>query len=167
MRFFFFGRRRRDKELEQEIRSHLDMAIRDRLERGESVEQAERSVKTEFGNTVVVQEVTRGMWRWNWVEQLQRDVRYSIRTMLRNPGFTAVAIITLALGIGATTAVFSVVNGVLLRPLPYPDPSRLVWIQDGMTRSDRAGWPACVADYLVWRKRSHSFQSLAAFGTNV
>ena len=162
----FFARRRRDKELEQEIRSHFEQAVRDRMERGETAEEAERSARAEFGNTLLVEEVTRGMWGWNWAAELQSDFRYSVRTMLRNPSFTVVAILTLALGIGATTAVFSVVNGVLLRPLPYVDPDRLVWIHDGMTKFDRTGWSACVADFLVWRKRSHSFESLAAFGSN-
>lgn len=73
-----------------------------------------------------------------------------------------VAVFTLAAGIGATTAIFSVVNAVLLRPLPYPDPNRLAWIHDGMTSQDTEGWPACMADFLLWRERSHSFSYLAA-----
>src|SRR5262249_60284822 len=87
---------------------------------------------------------------WHWLDQLHRDIKLSIRSIVRRPGFAAVAVLTLALGIGVNTAVFSVVNGVLLRPMPYPDPERLVWIHDGMTQSDRIGWPACVADFLLW-----------------
>src|SRR5207249_1697355 len=76
------------------------------------------------------------------------------------------AVITLALGIGATTAVFSVVNGVLIRPLPYRDPARLVWIHDGLTQQDAVGWPACMADFLLWQARARSFSHLAAWSTN-
>jgi putative ABC transport system permease protein len=83
--------------------------------------------------------------------------------MRRNLAFTATAVVTLALGIGATTAIFSVVNAVLLRPLPYRDSARLVWIHDGMTPHDTEGWPACMADFLLWRERAHSFSQLAAY----
>jgi predicted permease len=94
---------------------------------------------------------------------LFRDILYGLRSMRRSPGFTAVAVLTLALGIGANTAVFSVVNAVLLRPLPYQDPSRLVWLHDGMTPHDAEGWPACMTDFLLWRERTRSFSQLAAF----
>ena len=96
-----------------------------------------------------------------------RDLRYAMRTLARNPGFTVAALLALALGIGANTAVFSVVNGVLLRPLPYSEPERIVWIQDGLTQSSRSRWGACVADFLVWQSRSRSFDPLAAWANNI
>ena len=96
------------------------------------------------------------------LEQVVRDFLYGLRSMRRSFGFTGVAVFTLAVGIGATTAVFSVVDAVLLRPLPYHDPNRLVWIHDGMTPQDTEGWPACMADFLLWKERSHSFSHLAA-----
>src|SRR5262245_15135189 len=103
----------------------------------------------------------------NVMENLVRDVRYAVRTLARTPGFTAAALLALAIGIGANTAVFSVVNGVLLRRLPYPEPDQLVWIQDGLAQSSRSSrWGACVADFLLWRSRSRSFDALAAWTLN-
>jgi len=104
----------------------------------------------------------------NMIDSLMRDVRYAVRTLVRSPGFSVAALLALALGIGANTAVFSVVNGVLLRPLPYPEPEQLVWIQDGLTQSSRSSrWGACMADFLLWQSRSRSFDPLAAWTANV
>ena len=104
----------------------------------------------------------------NMFDNLSRDARYAARTLVLNPGFAAAVLITLALGIGANTAVFSVVNSVLLRPLPYAMPDRLVWIQDGLTQSSRTSrWGASVADFLIWQSRSRSFETLAAWGTSI
>ncbi|MET0645299.1 MAG: ABC transporter permease [Pyrinomonadaceae bacterium] len=150
------GRRRREDELEEEIRSHLRMAIQERVERGETQEQAEAAARREFGNVGLVKEVTREMWGWAWLRQLAQDFKYGLRTMRRAPGFTAVAVLTLALGIGANTAIFSVVNAVLLRPLPYRDPARLVTVLHD-------GWkPVAPANFLDWREQSRSFESIAA-----
>jgi putative ABC transport system permease protein len=140
------------------------MAVRDRVERGETPEQAEAAARREFGNVVLVKEVTRGMWGWAWVVEWVRDVRFGLRMLRREPGFTAVAVLTLALGVGANTAIFSVVNAVLLRPLPFKDPERvvLVWLKGAEAAGgDRV--PLSVLDFLDWRAQTHSFERVAFF----
>jgi len=121
-------RRHRDLELDEELAGHMRMAIEERVARGERREDAERAARREFGNLGVVTEVTREMWGGGWFERLLQDVRYGARTLRRSPAFTIVALSTLALGVGATTAMFTVVHAVLLRPLPYPRSDRLMRI---------------------------------------
>ena len=121
-----FSRWRRDRELEDEIRAHLAMATRDRIERGEDPRAAEAAVRREFGNRTLVEETTREMWGWSSFERLWRDVCYALRGMRRTPGFTAVTLLLLALGIGANTAIFSLVNTLMLRKLPVEHPEQLV-----------------------------------------
>ena len=146
----------RNHRLREEIESHLRMAIRDRMERGESAAEAEANARREFGNLGLVEEVTREMWSWIWLEQLWRDVRYGLRGMRRNPGFTAVAVIALALGIGANSAIFTAVDAILLRPLGYRDPERLVVILN------HGRGPVSPANFVNWKAQSRSFDNMGA-----
>jgi putative ABC transport system permease protein len=127
-------RARQTEELADELRAHLEMAEADRVARGESPGDAAAGARREFGNVGLVQELARDQWGriGMWFEQLDQDVRFALRSLRRSPGFATVAILTISLGIGSTTAIFSVVNATLLHPLPYPHPEQLVRIEDDL-----------------------------------
>src|SRR6266403_740535 len=126
MNFLWWRRKQQERELEEEVRRHLEMAAKERVERGEDKREAERAARREFGNVGLVKEVTQDVWGWRWLRDVAADARYGLRILLKNPGFTTVAVLSLALGIGATTAVFSVVYGVLVNPYPYANSDRMV-----------------------------------------
>src|SRR5262249_7800589 len=121
-----FRWRRKDAELDEEIRSHLDEAIRDRVERGETPEQARANALREFGNVGLVKEVAREMRGWSTLERMFQDLRFGARMLRKNPGFTLTAALSLALGIGANTAIFSILDATLLKLLPVKEPEALV-----------------------------------------
>ena len=118
--------RKQSDELEKEIEHHLQMAETERIERGASQNEAQAGARREFGNVGLLKELARDAWGWRWLEDFFQDLRYGLRMLLRNSGFAVTAILTLALGIGANTAIFSLVDGVLLHALPVPAPQELV-----------------------------------------
>jgi hypothetical protein len=119
-------------ELDEEIAAHLALAAADKRDRGADAASAQQQAQREFGNPALVKDITREAWGWLWVERLQQDFKYALRQMRKSPGFAAAVIGTLALGIAAATSMFTVVDRVLLRPLPYPHPSQLFEIREGV-----------------------------------
>jgi predicted permease len=159
-----FGRGQQASELRDEIRAHLAMEEQENLEAGIPPEEARYAALRRFGNVVLAEGRSREMWGWISLEALLQDVRYGLRQLRRNPGFTIVALVTLALGIGANTAIFSVLSTVLMksRSFPYHDPDRLVWVASGDLR-DGFGDVVSLADYEDWKARNQSFERMAAF----
>jgi putative ABC transport system permease protein len=156
-----FRRNEMDAELDEEIRSHLSMAQHDRMDRGESESDASINARREFGNVLLVKETTRDMWGWTTVENIARDLRHALRQLMKHLGFTAVAVGTLALGIGSTTAMFSVVKGVLLEPLQYRDPSRLFLAYARFPLLNWQKGPVNARHFHEWRTRCRACESVA------
>ena len=157
--------RRREDELDEEIATHLRMAIQDRVERGETPEEAEAAALREFGNLPLIKEVTRETWGWAWLRQFTQDIRYGLRLMRREPQFAFVAVLTLALGIGACTSIFSIVDAVLLRPLPYPEAEKLVSLRE----VDAKGRQITFAEpnFLDVRARNHTLAATAEYNAGL
>jgi predicted permease len=154
-------RKRMLEDLDRDIREHIEMETQDNIERGMSPEEARYAAVRKFGNVTRVKEETREVWSFVWLEQFGQDVYYALRVLRKSPGFAAIAILTLALGIGANTALFSVVNGVLLNPLPYWHPEQVVIVSNG-TATSLETWLS-YPDFLDLVRDNHSFSSLAAY----
>jgi predicted permease len=153
-------RKRMLNELDEDIREHIARETQDNIERGMSPEEARYAAMRKFGNVMQVKEEARDVWSLMWLEQLLEDIRFGLRLLRKNPGFTAVAILTLALGIGANAAVFSVVYAVLLRPLPYKAPSGLIVLHETTPRVGDVS--VSYQNFFDWRAASHTFVQMAA-----
>jgi hypothetical protein len=151
------------QDLDRDIREHIEEETRENIDRGMAPDEARWAALRKFGNVLRVQEDTREVWQFVWLEQLFQDVRYGLRVLHRNPAFGAIVILTLALGIGVNTAVFSVVNSVLLRPLPYPNANRLVAYVEGSSESKAVKPGIDGADFAEWRASTKSFDGMAIF----
>ena len=145
-----------DRDLQDEMRLHLELRKEERMAHGLSPENARAAAQRTFGNATALRELSGDAWGWRGLERFAQDLKYGARALFRTPGFTALAVITLALGVGANTAVFSVVNAVLLRPLGYREPDRLVTLLHSGTD------PVSTANYIDWREQSRSFEAMGA-----
>jgi len=163
MRFALWGRKRRDRELQEEMQTHLTLAEREEMESGRNRKEAGFAARREFGNVSIAEETTRDMWGWRWLVDFFQDTRYAIRALVQRPGFATVALLTLALGTGATTVMFTVVNGVLLKPLPYPEPEGLVTLQEETEKATEYGniWAFAYPNYLDCKRESRSLDMAA------
>ncbi|RPJ56268.1 MAG: multidrug ABC transporter substrate-binding protein, partial [Acidobacteria bacterium] len=158
-------RQRSDKEAElhEELQFHLEEEADQRQEDGLTEEEAQWAARRELGNVALVEEDTRAAWGWMRLEQFGRDAGYGLRQIRRNLAFSAIAIATLALGIGGITAMFSAVDTVLIRPLPYADADRLVMIWDDLTKSDgESKFYSTPAEWYEWRRLNTVFTDVAA-----
>jgi putative ABC transport system permease protein len=153
-------RERMMKDVDQDIRNHIEIETQDNIERGMVPEEARRAAMLKIGNVTRVKEDTREAWSFVWLEQLVQDIRYGLRALWKSPGFALVAVLTLALGIGANTAIFSVVYAVLLRPLPYQDASRLVLLNETTPKVGTVS--VSYPNFIDWRSQSHTFSEMAA-----
>lgn len=158
-----FTRRARYDELAESIREHLEERVADLMDRGMTQEQAERAARIEFGNVTVMEERSREVWQWALVESLWADVKFAGRQMRKAPAFTITCLLTLALGIGANTAVFSAINTILLHPLPYQDPGSLVLITETLPllNGDNAVGVSA-QEYLDYKQQNSVFSDVAA-----
>jgi len=155
-------KRHAERELDDELRYHIERQTEQNIRLGMKPEEACSAARKAFGGVEQSKERSRDARGVRWIEDLWQDLRYGARMLAKNPGFTLIAVITLALGIGANTAIFSVVHAVLLKPLPYTDPERLVmvWESDAKTGGE---FDVRIMNFLAWRDEQQVFTQLAAF----
>ncbi len=158
-----FRRKRLLDELDADIREHIARETEDNIARGLSPEEARRRAFLKFGNVARVKENTRSVWILVWLEQFTQDIRFALRTFRKSPGFTAAAVLILALGIGSTTGIFSVVNAVFIHSLPFREPARLVALFQAPDKmKGLIGWAADGPDVLDWQSEARSFSQVSA-----
>ncbi len=160
-----FSRRRLYNDLSEEIQSHLDEKINELVATGMPRKEATAAARREFGNVTLTEEDSRTVWQWPSIEDFFMDVRFGARMLRKNPGFAAVAIVTLALGIAVNTTIFSAVNGWMLRPPTIKDPGRVVVILSTDPAKGGYGWdqnPVSVPDFIDWREQSQAFEDMVA-----
>jgi predicted permease len=163
MKQWRFGRRQRERELDAEVRSYIDELIEEKIQGGLSREEAVRVARIEAGGIEQVKEEVRAARRGAWLDALLEDIRYGVRIQSRSAGFAAAIVITFALGIGANTALFSVVNGLLLHRLPYRDPDRLFYVSESLPH-ERTITDAASPDFAHWQTEGRSFAGMEAYG---
>jgi putative ABC transport system permease protein len=158
-----FARRQLEADLAAEIRGHLDERVADLVSRGLSRAEAIRQARREFGNVSLIEERAREVWRWRWIEDFLFDLRFALRQVRKAPGFATAATLTLAIGIGATTAVFSVVNAVVLRPLPFEQPGRLVSVWPSGEAGPAGPYNVSYPNFFDFRSENSVFEHLVSY----
>src|SRR5215472_14442268 len=160
---FVWKRRQLEEDLQDEVTAHLEWKVSENLAQGMTAEEARRRALLEFGNPVLAREKSRENWSYPWLESVLQDLHYAARQLRKKPGFSVVAVFTLAFGIGANTAIFSVIHAVLVRPLPYHEPGRLVEVGSD---TKEAGNGIAYQHYQAWRDQSRAYEGLAVFYRN-
>ena len=152
-----------DRDTDEEMRLHIELRERELRENGAPSKQAYTEARKHFGNALALREASHDSWGWSWLEHLAQDLHYAFRMLRKNPGFTAVAVLTLALGIGANTAIFSIIDAIFLRPLPYPKAGQIYLV--ARTGNQYGGPSISPAIFAAWRKQqSSTFEHLALVG---
>lgn len=151
------------ERLNRELEFHLEQQIAENVGGGMDPEQARLAAIRLFGNPTLLREEARTFWSWNWLESAGRDLRYGARTLLRTPGFSLTAILVMALGIGATTSLFTIVRSVLLRPLPFREPDKLVMLYERFREHPDSYNVVAPADFRDWRAQTHGFEDMGAW----
>ncbi|HYY56701.1 MAG TPA: ABC transporter permease, partial [Pyrinomonadaceae bacterium] len=157
-----FKRARVEQELDEELRAYVELLTEEKIRTGLAADEARRLSLIELGGLDQVKEQVRDVRVGVMMETLLQDLRYNLRVLVKNPGFAAIAVFTLALGIGANTAIFSVVNAVLLRPLPYADPDRLVQVWEYRPRQGLNRQNVSSAEFAAWHDQNSVFEEVAA-----
>src|SRR5713101_5526121 len=158
----FFEKQKLEDQLDQELQFHIEMRTQEFVAAGMTPEQAQYRAQRLFGNQTLLKERTREMDTIGWIETFGQDLRYAARTLRKNPGFTLVAVLSLALGIGANTTIFSIVKSVLLRTLPVREPDKLMVLYGTRPRERDVGLAHSYPDYLDFRGRTDVFSDIAA-----
>jgi hypothetical protein len=159
-----FQRKNETALLNDELQFYLDQQAAENIANGMSPEEARSVALRSFGNPTLLRDQARSTWSWNWLETGVHDIKYGARTLVRSPGFALIAILVMALGIGATTSMFTIVRAVLLKPLPFRDPAKLVMVYEHFRASTGDGFNVVApADFRDWREQTHGFQDMAAW----
>jgi predicted permease len=157
---WWLSRRSRESSMQRELEAHIACEAEEQIDRGLDPAAAREAAIKAFGNRAIMMEDARRVWTWAWLGHLTQDLKYAFRNLRMSPGFTAVTIATLALGIGANAAIFSFVNAVLLKPLPYPHPEQIVSVWE--KRPDGGSNPISTLNFLDWQRQNRCFQFLSA-----
>lgn len=159
----FFRRERWDQERQRELQTYLDIEADENIARGMTPEEARYAARRKLGNPMQIREEIYRMNSLTFIESLWQDVRCGLRMLRKNAGFAVVAVLTLALGVGANTAIFSVIHAVLLSPLPYEDPDRIVFVLESNPSKGFSEFSASPPNYMDWRNSTSSFEAMASF----